>query len=90
MQIKEIFVTKFSSNYGESNSSFGQPLGVKSIVIVSVKSNCGNIRSHELYLGIYIPEIIETLVDYISPLYLNKKIDETLILEEITIPFIFN
>ena len=90
MQIKEIFVTKFSSNYGESNSSFGQPLGVKSIVIVSVKSNCGNIRSHELYLGIYIPEIIETLVDYISPLYLNKKIDETLILEEITIPFTFN
>ena len=24
MKIKEIFVTKFSSNYGESNSSFGQ------------------------------------------------------------------
>ena len=36
MKIKEIFVTKFSSNYGESNSSFGQPLGVKSIVIVTL------------------------------------------------------
>lgn len=90
MKVKEIFVTKFSSNYGDSNSSFGQPLGVKSIVIVNVKSTCGNTRSHELYLGIYIPEIIEVLVNYISPLYINKEIDENLIFEEITIPFTFN
>ena len=72
IKIKDISLKKYSSRYGKDNNSFGQPLGVKSIVIVSVESDCGLIRSHELYAGIYVPELIENLIKYISPLYLNK------------------
>ncbi len=90
MRIKKIFLNKFSSDYGETNTSFGQPIGVKSIVILSVRTSTGLSRSHELYLGIYVPEIIETLVEYISPLYLNKEINEKLLFNEIGIPFTCN
>ena len=90
MRIEKIFINKFSSDYGENNSSFGQPMGVKSIVILSIRSSTGLSRSHELYLGIYVPEIIETLVNYISPFYLNKEINEELLFNEIGIPFACN
>ena len=55
-KIERIECNRFSSNYGDSNSSFGQPLGVKSIVIITVFSSNGDSRSHELYSGIYCPE----------------------------------
>lgn len=90
MKVEKIFVSLFSSKYGESNNSFGQPLGVKSIAIISVKSSNGIIRSHELYLGIYIPEIIETIVQYISPLYINEEINEKNIFKGKDIPFVTN
>ena len=53
--IKAIKCHRFSSSYGESNNAFGQPLGVKTIVIISVETTNGETRSHELYAGIYMP-----------------------------------
>ena len=47
-KIEGIQCKRFSSKYGESNNSFGQPLGVKSIVILTVTSSLGQSRSHEL------------------------------------------
>tara|TARA_S200000501_G_scaffold100590_1_gene94114 strand:- start:2147 stop:3313 length:1167 start_codon:yes stop_codon:yes gene_type:complete len=91
IKIKDISLKKYSSRYGKDNNSFGQPLGVKSIVIVSVRSYCGLVRSHELYAGIYVPELIENLVNYISPLYLEKDLNDINELENIkSIPFICN
>ena len=47
-KIKGIEWKRFSSKYGEFNNSFGQALGVKSIVILTVTSSSGHSRSHEL------------------------------------------
>ena len=91
IKVKEIFVNNYSSKYGENNNVFGQPLGVKSITIISVKSYCGLVRSHELYAGIYVPELIPNLVSYISSLYLEKNYDYLSILNcTNNIPFVCN
>ncbi len=91
MKIKRIFTNKFSSKYGDSNNSFGQPLGVKSIVLISVESSDGIIRSHELYAGIYVPDVIDVLVDFIKPQYMKKEFTlESLPDNSVGIPFITN
>ena len=91
MRIKEIFTNKFSSKYGDSNNSFGQPLGVKSIVLISVESSDGIIRSHELYAGIYVPDVIDVLVEFIKPQYINKDFSLENFPDNSTgIPFITN
>ena len=91
IKIKDISLKKYSSRYGKDNNSFGQPLGVKSIVIVSVESDCGLIRSHELYAGIYVPELLENLIRYISPLYIDKIFKDINELKNIkSIPFVCN
>ena len=61
-KIESIVCHRFSSKYGEGNNSFGQPLGVKTIVLISLTATNGESRCHELYAGIYIPEILPTLV----------------------------
>ena len=73
-RIVKITCKRFSSNYGESNNSYGQPLGVKSIVFLTVTSSNGEKRSHELYAGIYIPEIFPNLISIISETYIGKEI----------------
>ena len=73
-KIERIECNRFSSNYGDSNSSFGQPLGVKSIVIITVFSSNGDSRSHELYSGIYCPEILPNIIYKVSESGVGKEI----------------
>jgi len=72
VRIKSIITKRFSSSYGK-NKSYGQPLGIKSIVVVSVTSDNFITRSAELYSGIYIPEILGDMVDYLSKLLIGKE-----------------
>ncbi len=72
MKIKFITTKRFSSSYGE-NKSYGQPLGYKSIVIISVTSDNFITKSAELYSGIYIPEILPNMVDYYSNLLIGRE-----------------
>lgn len=89
-KIKSIACHRFSSKYGESNNSFGQPLGVKTIVLISLKTTSGKSRSHELYAGIYCPEILPTLVSKISEIYIGREIKLDYILRGNEFPFIAN
>ena len=89
-KIVSIKCNRFSSRYGESNNSFGQPLGVKTIVIISVHSSNGQTRSHELYSGIYMPEIFPIIVSKISENYINLPISLDLATEANKFPFVAN
>ncbi len=88
--IDDITARKFSSNYGSKNNAFGQPLGVKSIVIVTVREKSGLTRSAELYAGIYIPEVIPNLIDFISKNYIGITFNRKNIFNLIPIPFVTN
>lgn len=88
--IRKIDFHRFSSNYGESNNSYGQPLGVKSIVIITVTSSNGDTRSHELYAGIYCPDILPNIISYISNFYIGKEINLENNLKLNNFPFIGN
>ena len=72
MKISSITTSRFSSPYG-TNKSYGQPLGFKSIVVVSVTSDDFVTKSAELYSGIYIPEILPEMVDYFSKALIGKE-----------------
>ena len=89
-KIEGIKCKRFSSKYGESNNSFGQPLGVKSIVILTVTSSSGQSRSHELYGGIYIPEIYPKLISTISELFIGREITLDFLNNPIKLPFVSN
>ena len=89
IQIESVSCERFSSKYG-NNNSFGQPLGFKSIVIVSVKEKGGLIRSAELYSGIYIPEVLPNLIEFISKNYTGKTFNKQQIFNLISIPFVTN
>ena len=88
--IRKIDCYRFSSNYGESNNSYGQPLGVKTIAIITVTSSNGDSRSHELYAGIYCPEILPNIISNISNFYIGKEINLDNNLKENKFPFIGN
>ena len=89
-KIESITCKRFSSKYGEFNNSFGQPLGVKSIVLLTVTSSEGHARSHELYSGIYIPEIFPNLISIISEQYIGKEISLEFFNNRIKLPFLSN
>ena len=89
-RIESITCERFSSNYGEFNSSYGQPLGVKSIVLLTVHSSKGYSRSHELYAGIYIPEIFPNLISIISKDYIGKEVSLEFINKPLKLPFLSN
>ena len=89
-KITSIKCQRFSSKYGESNNSFGQPLGVKTIVLVTVTSSNGESRSHELYSGIYCPEILPELISAISKIYIGNDISLNIALSPNKLPFIGN
>lgn len=79
-----------SSKYG-NNKVFGQPKSVKTIAVIEIHSNSGFIGFGETYSGIYLPELIPSIVNSLSPLILNKKIGEINLLKYIDdLPFVAN
>ena len=62
-----------SSPYGDGKS-LGQPLGVKSLGIVRVFVDSGEYGLGETYIGVYAPELINPIVDFLKPYLIGKKI----------------
>ena len=54
-----------SSDYGDNNI-LGQPLGLKTIGIVRVKTKDGLNGYGESYVAIYVPELFEEIVNFIN------------------------
>lgn len=85
--IESIKPLLISSDYGD-NKSLGQPLGLKTIGIVKVKTINGEYGFGESYVAIYVPELFENLVNYIGKYLINKSfIDPREIYQSYFIPF---
>ena len=90
MKIIDINGFALSSAYGDGDN-FGQPLGVKSIGLVEIKTDSNIDGIGETYSGVYTPELISILINQIKPALIGKdplNINE--IYNSLQIPFISN
>ena len=89
MKITLIDTYCFSSNYGNGRV-FGQPKSVKSITIIKICTKYENYFGiGETYSGVYAPELVKPIVNYLSKFLINKEIeDRELFLKIRLIPFI--
>ena len=90
MKIIDINGFALSSAYGDGDN-FGQPLGVKSIGLVEIKTDSNIEGIGETYSGVYTPELISILINQIKPFLIGKdplNINE--IYNSLQIPFISN
>ena len=88
MKIKKINSYLYSSRYGNERV-FGQPLNVRSGVILEIISEKNLSGYGESYQSSYLPEITKSLVDYIKTALTNKEflsIDEAI--KSLRIPFV--
>ena len=72
MKITNVDGYCLSSPYGDGKV-FGQPLGVKSIGIVEVKTDDGLVGIGETYSGVYVPELIKPTVKLIESLIVGMN-----------------
>jgi len=90
LKIIEINGFALSSPYGDGDS-FGQPLGVKSIGLVEIKTDSNIEGIGETYSGVYTPELIPIIVNQIKPALIGKNaLDINEIYQCLQIPFISN
>ncbi len=77
-----------SSPYGDGNV-YGQPKGVKSLGFVEVTSESGISGYGETYSGIYSPELIDNITEYLSKQIVGNKLNSLDFLDRLNkIPFI--
>ena len=77
-----------SSPYG-SGKSLGQPLGVKSIGLVKVYTDSGEYGLGETYSGVYAPELIGPIVNFLESYLIGRLVGDDLIFDGIkNMPFI--
>ena len=77
-----------SSPYG-SGQSLGQPLGVKSIGLVKVYTDSGEYGLGETYSGVYAPELIGPIVNFLESYLIGRLVGDDLIFDGIkNMPFI--
>ena len=74
MKITEVKGYSLSSPYGDGNV-FGQPLGVKSIGIVEVHTDKEYIGIGETYSGVYVPELLYPVVEYLKSFIIGTDPD---------------
>lgn len=88
MKITKILGYSLSSPYGDGKI-LGQPLGVKSVGFVEVHTDSGLIGLGETYAGVYAPELIEPIAEFIGSrlIGLDPRNPEK-IAEKAHIPFI--
>lgn len=86
MIIETISTYNFSSSFADKNS-FGSPMGLKNITLIYIKTKCGIVGVGEAYVGIYIPEIIYSVVKEIKDFLLGKN-PEKIIKNKLHIPFV--
>ena len=88
MKIIDINGYALSSKYGDGNN-FGQPLGVKSIGIIEIKTDNDIIGFGETYSGVYVPELIKPVIEFIKPNIIGlNPINIEEVINKINIPFI--
>lgn len=87
-KITSINTSLISAEYG-NGKVFGQPKSKKTIALIRIKSDHGLFGIGETYAGIYSPELIEKVVDFLKPYILGKKIESTDAMNDVrSIPFI--
>ena len=90
MKIVDINGFALSSAYGDGGN-FGQPLGVKSVGLVEIKTDSNIDGIGETYSGVYTPELISVIIDQIKPVLIGKDaLDINEIYHCLQIPFISN
>ena len=86
--ISSIETILVSSNYG-NGKVFGQPKSVKTISLIKIVTNKKIYGIGETYSGIYSPELIDKVVNFLKPFLIGKKIDNSLDITVLrSIPFI--
>ena len=87
-KIKNISGFALSSKYGDGKV-FGQPKGVKSLGFIEVKSESGVSGFGETYCGIYSPELVSYITEYLSKYIVGEKVSSLDFLDKLNnIPFI--
>jgi L-alanine-DL-glutamate epimerase-like enolase superfamily enzyme len=87
-RIKKVEGFALSSPYGKGES-LGQPLGVKSVGLVKVYTESGVYGLGETYSGVYAPELIQPIVNFLESYLVGRLIGDDLIFDDIrNIPFI--
>ena len=87
-RIKKVEGFALSSPYGKGES-LGQPLGVKSVGLVKVYTESGVYGLGETYSGVYAPELIQPIVNFLESYLVGRLIGDDLIFDDIKkIPFI--
>jgi len=74
LKIIDIIGYSLSSPYGDGNV-YGQPLGVKSVGIVEVHTDNEYIGIGETYSGVYVPELINPIVEYLKSFIIGADPD---------------
>lgn len=89
-KIKEIKILKYSSEYG-NKKVFGQPLNVRSGVIIKIYLSKNIYGIGESYQSAYLPEIAENFYIFIRDILINKNSEDiSIILKQLNIPFVTN
>lgn len=87
-KIKSVKTILVSAEYG-NGKVYGQPQSVKTIAIIKIETSNNLYGIGETYSGIYSPEIINEIVNFLKPLLIGRKIKEDFNLQDlISIPFI--
>ena len=87
-KIKSVKTILVSAEYG-NGKVYGQPQSVKTVAIIKIETSNNLYGVGETYSGIYSPEIINEIVNFLKPLLIGKKIKENFDFQDlILIPFI--
>ncbi len=88
MIIKSVSAVRLSSQYGDGKV-FGQGKGVKTICLIKVETDSGLVGYGETYAGVYAPEIIPFIANYLSETVCGMElVDPVAILQTCYIPFV--
>lgn len=88
MKITKVVGFSLSSPYGDGKV-LGQPLGVKSVGFVEVYTDSGLVGLGETYAGVYTPELIAPIAEYIGAKLIGlDPLNPEMIAQKSHIPFI--
>jgi len=88
IKISDVIGFSLSSPYG-SGKVLGQPAGVKSIGFIEVKTESGATGIGETYAGVYSPELIAPVAEFLSRFVLGRMVgDENIVRDLAGIPFV--
>lgn len=87
MKVTNIDCILLSSEYGDGKV-LGQPLGVKSIALIKAETDKNYVGISEVYVGIYVPELVSEIISSIKKFIINKDINNIIENNILNIPFV--